>query len=124
MEKFFTIRQVSDVTGLTPHTLRYYEKIRLLKNIHRDENGYRRYSESDLAWIRFLIRLKVTDMPISQMKQFSDLRSRGESTIKARRELLDAHRRSIKDQIRRLQNDLEKIKEKIEHYDGMLEGEN
>jgi DNA-binding transcriptional MerR regulator len=96
MEKMiFTIQQISNITGLSVHTLRYYEKIGLLNKVDRDVNGYRRYTKSDISWINFLIRLRVTAMPVSEMKQFSDLRNQGDTTIRLRLELLENHQKNV-----------------------------
>lgn len=122
MEKrIFTIHQISNISGLSVHTLRYYEKIGLLNRVDRDVNGYRQYTESDISWINFLIRLRVTGMPVSEMKHFSDLRSQGDSTISLRRELLENHQKSVLEQIKDLQNNLFKIEEKINYYKGLEE---
>lgn len=122
-KKIFTIQQISNITGLTVHTLRYYEKIGLLNGVDRDVNGYRQYTESDISWINFLIRLRVTGMPVAEMKQFSDLRGQGDSTISFRRELLENHQKSVLEQIKDLQNNLCKIEEKINYYKGLEESE-
>lgn len=119
----FNINQVSKMTGLSAHTLRYYEKIGLLQNVSRDSNGYRQYGETDLAWIHFLIRLKETGMPISRMKQFSDLRSQGFSTVAERRKLLELHRKQVMKHLDDLVLNLSKIEEKIDYYK-KLEKEN
>lgn len=116
MEKTYNIQQVSKITGLSAHTLRYYEKIGLLDEVSRDEKGYRQYRESDLSWLNFLIRLRVTEMPIHKMKQFSDLRSQGDSTIAARRELLEDHRENVIEQMQQMQKYLGNIEDKISHY--------
>jgi DNA-binding transcriptional MerR regulator len=116
MEKIFTIQQISKMTGLTVHTLRYYEKIGLLNEVDRDANGYRRYSGSDISWINFLIRLRITGMSVTDMKRFSDLRSQGESTISGRRELLEMHQKKVLEEIEALKDNLKKIEEKIDYY--------
>jgi len=121
MEKFFSIQQISEITNLSVHALRYYEKIGLLTGIFRNRSGYRQYSEKDLSWIHFLIRLRDTGMPISDMKRFSDLRSQGETTIQARRELLEEHERNVLALIAGLQQNLNKIEEKIAYYREMEE---
>ena len=51
------IKEVSALTGIKAHTLRYYENIGLINNITRDSNGRREYSENDIKWIEFLKRL-------------------------------------------------------------------
>lgn len=120
-KKIFTIQQISNITELSVHTLRYYEKIGLLDKVDRDVNGYRQYTESDISWINFLIRLRITGMPVSEMKQFSDLRSQGDSTISLRRELLENHQKSVQEQIKNLQNNFHRIEEKINYYKGLEE---
>ncbi|WP_090676178.1 MerR family transcriptional regulator [Paenibacillus tianmuensis] len=121
MEKLLAIQNISSITGLSTYTLRYYENIGLLSGVERDENGYRKYSEADILWINFLIRLRNTEMPISEMKKFAELRRQGNSTVSARRELLEAHQKNVRRQIKDLENNLKKIDEKINHYKG-LEG--
>ncbi|MGO0059102.1 MerR family transcriptional regulator [Brevibacillus fluminis] len=114
--KKFTIQQISTMTGLSVHTLRYYEKIGLLSGVDRDANGYRRYTEADVSWLQFIMRLRATGMPISEMKAFSDLRSQGDPTISARRALLETHRKNVLNQISDLQENLASIEEKIVYY--------
>ncbi|AJI23237.1 MerR family transcriptional regulator [Priestia megaterium] len=116
MENLFSIQQVASMTGLSTHTLRYYEKIGLIKNVQRDQTGYRQYTDFDLAWIQFLIRLRVTGMPMLKMKQFSDLRQKGDSTITARKELLEEHYKDVLGKIEELELNSQRIEEKIAHY--------
>lgn len=116
MENLFSIQQVASMTGLSTHTLRYYEKIGLIKNVQRAQTGYRQYTDVDLAWVQFLIRLRVTGMPMLKMKQFSDLRQKGDSTITARKELLEEHYKDVLGKIEELELNSQKIEEKIAHY--------
>lgn len=115
-KKTYTIQDVSQLTRLTAHTLRYYEKIGLVRGIERDAKGYRLYSDSDIAWLEFLIRLRETGMPIQEMIRFSNLRAGGDATIRQRRELLEIHEQCIRNELERLRNHLGKIEEKIVHY--------
>ncbi|WP_025025628.1 MerR family transcriptional regulator [Caldalkalibacillus mannanilyticus] len=121
MEKLLTIQDISSLTGLSSYTLRYYERIGLLSGIERDENGYRKYSKTDILWIDFLIRLRNTEMPIRGMKKFAELRRQGDSTVTARRELLEIHQEKVLNQIKQLENNLTKINEKIDYYKKMEE---
>ncbi len=116
MEILFSIQQVARMTGLSTHTLRYYEKIGLIKNVQRAQTGYRQYTDVDLAWVQFLIRLRVTGMPMLKMKQFSDLRQKGDSTITARKELLEEHYKDVLGKIEELELNSQRIEEKIAHY--------
>jgi DNA-binding transcriptional MerR regulator len=116
MEKYLSIQAISNLTDITAHTLRYYEKNGLIHGIARGSNGRRQYSANDLAWIRFLVRLRTTGMSIQQMQQFADLRRQGSATTKERRILLEAHKNKLAEQIERLQEHYEVINEKIEIY--------
>ncbi|MBN2305055.1 MAG: MerR family transcriptional regulator [Anaerolineae bacterium] len=111
-----TIQEVAENTGLTAHTLRYYERIGLIFPINRAESGHRRYCSRDLDWIRFLTCLRKTGMPVREMKRFAELVEQGDSTITQRRALLETHRRRILNTIRELQANLSAVEWKINYY--------
>ncbi|MGG3622098.1 MerR family transcriptional regulator [Bacillus gobiensis] len=114
---FSTIQEASSRSGLTTHTLRYYEKIGLLHDIQRDKSGKRFYSEEDMSWIIFLLRLRETGMSIQQMLRYSDLRREGESTVKDRRKMLEEHQVLVRTKIAALQENSEVLHKKIELYE-------
>ncbi|WP_141433943.1 MerR family transcriptional regulator [Bacillus sp. 03113] len=116
MEKLLTIQDISSITGLSTYTLRYYERIGLLGRVDRDENGYRRYTETDISCIDFLIKLRKTKMPISDMQEFAELRRKGNSSVKERRALLETHQENVIKQIKELEDNLLKINQKIDYY--------
>ncbi len=118
-----TIEQVAERTGLSAHTLRYYERIGLLDPVGRATSGHRRFAAKDLAWIEFLTRLRATGMPIRHMQEFAALRRQGDTTIAARRALLEAHQQMVQTQIEELQRNLEVITRKIETYHQMEEND-
>ncbi|KVV49288.1 MerR family transcriptional regulator [Burkholderia territorii] len=112
-----TIGQVAELTGVSTHTLRYYEQAGLLRAISRTAAGHRLYAPADLDWLAFVMRLKATGMPIAQMQQFAALRAQGESTFGARRSLLAAHRDAVRAHIAELQASLAAIGDKIAYYE-------
>ncbi|AOK10286.1 MerR family transcriptional regulator [Burkholderia vietnamiensis] len=112
-----TIGQVAELTGVSTHTLRYYEQAGLLRAISRTAAGHRLYAPADLDWLAFVMRLKATGMPIAQMQQFAALRAEGESTFGARRRLLSAHRDAVRAHIAELQASLDAIGDKIAYYE-------
>jgi DNA-binding transcriptional MerR regulator len=116
MEPGLTIAEVSERTGLTAHTLRYYERAGLLDPPSRGTNGHRRYSEHDLGMLRILTRLKATGMSIAEMRRYAELCRTGKATFEARRVLLEEHRQQVLDRIGALQTDLELIESKIKFY--------
>ena len=76
----FPHMEFSKLTGLGIHTLRYYEQEGLLEP-KRNSGNRRRYSDKDLAWIRFIKRLKDTGMPIREIRHYAQLRSDGDPTF-------------------------------------------
>ena len=112
-----TIGQVAELTGVSTHTLRYYEQAGLLRAISRTAAGHRLYAPADLDWLAFVMRLKATGMPIAQMQEFAVLREQGESTFGARRDLLVTHRDAVRAHIAELQASLDAIGDKIAYYE-------
>ena len=112
----FTIQQVSEKTGLTAHTLRYYEKCGLIDPVDRDTNGYRMYQGDDLGRINMLCCLRRTGMSIADMQTFAELMRSGDHTFYQRRVVLENHREQVETQICELQDMLKIIQHKIDFY--------
>lgn len=104
------------MTGLSAHTLRYYERIGLLRNIERNAQGYRIYAAQDVAWVEFLLRLRDTGMNIAGMQRFAELRSQGDVTASERRQMLEQHELQLQQQLASLQDHLHNIGDKIHYY--------
>ena len=113
MKDSFTISQVAKQTAITLHTLRYYERIGLIIDIERADNGHRQYSYKDIVWIRFLKRLRKTGMPISDMQRFANLRRQGDGSLDMRRKILETHYDDVINQIVDLEENLAAIENKI-----------
>jgi DNA-binding transcriptional MerR regulator len=114
------IKQFSLLSGLSVHTLRYYEKIGLLPEIKRNLNDYRDYSENDIGWVTFLNKLKATGMPIVDMQIFVILKKEGEHNIPQRIEILKKHRQHIENELINIKDTLDKVDYKISCYKNML----
>jgi DNA-binding transcriptional MerR regulator len=117
--ELLTIEHVAERTGLSAHTLRYYERIGLLDPVGRATSGHRRYAAKDLAWLEFLTRLRTTGMPIRHMQESAALRRQGDATIAERRVLLEVHQQMVQTHIEEIQRNLEAITQKIETYHQM-----
>jgi DNA-binding transcriptional MerR regulator len=103
-------------SGLSAHTLRYYERAGLLPRITRDQAGRRRFTDEHLEWIRFLTYLRATGMPIRRMKEYVRLVLKGPETSDERRALLEEHRKAVVRQMDRLSESLIAIEQKIAFY--------
>jgi DNA-binding transcriptional MerR regulator len=111
-----SIAETAEATGLTAHTLRYYERIGLLDPVGRGPDRRRRFRSADLAWLSFLTRLRTTGMSIRDMQRFADLRRQGDATAGERLELLERHRDAVRRRIAELSDCLTSLDSKIDHY--------
>jgi DNA-binding transcriptional MerR regulator len=111
-----TIQQAAERSGVSAHTLRYYERAGLLDEVQRTGHGHRRFAEHDLERLVFLRRLRSTGMPIRLISRYVELLRAGDATIAARRELLLAHRAAVAGQIAELNEDLAALDRKIAIY--------
>ncbi|MEI6897711.1 MAG: MerR family transcriptional regulator [Psychromonas sp.] len=114
------IQEFSKLTKLSAHTLRYYEKLGLLKQISRNESGHRDFSEKDRIWVEFVKRLKDTNMPLNVILHYSQLREQGVSTSLQRMEMLQQHAMQLQQKILNEQNHLNMLKIKIDDYSKSL----
>jgi DNA-binding transcriptional MerR regulator len=102
--------------GMTAHTLRYYERVGLIQPVGRAQNGHRRYSESDEAWLHFLHCMRATNMPIRAMQRYAELRELGDATSLERRKILEDHQTEIAGQIVALERAHALLTHKIANY--------
>lgn len=116
----YSIGDFAKLTGLSIHTLRYYEHEGLITP-KRNSGNRRYYTDKDLAWITFIKRLKATGMPIKQIRRYAELRTEGDSTLSPRLAMLASHRQALNEQINQLKNHLEKLDEKIYFYRQKIE---
>ncbi|MGL4847616.1 MAG: MerR family transcriptional regulator [Clostridium sp.] len=112
----YTIKRVSEMTNISPYTIRYYDKEGLLPFITRTENGIRKFSDTDLEWLKLITCLKNTGMHIKDIKQYIDWYIIGMDTFDDRKNLLLEHRKTVLKQMEELQFNLDKINYKIEYY--------
>jgi DNA-binding transcriptional MerR regulator len=116
MAESYPIAEVVARTGLTAHTLRYYERAGLIEPPAREWNGHRRYTEADLGMITILTKLRATGMPIEGMRRYAALCRRGPGNEGERRALLIEHRAQVLSRLDQLQADLAVVDWKIEMY--------
>jgi DNA-binding transcriptional MerR regulator len=112
-----SIAEAAVITGLTPHTLRYYERIGMVQ-VGRDDAGYRSYDEHALARIAFITRLRAAGLPISAISHYLDLVEQGEHTEPQRLALMEEHRATIQRRLHELQAALAVTDYKIATYGG------
>jgi len=121
-EQSRSISQVAHETGLSTHTLRYYEREGLmLTSVDRATSTHRRYTDADVAWVTFLTKLRRTSMSIAEMRRYVGLVRDGESTTRDRLELLQHHRTTVLAELDEVTKSLNAIDYKIALYEEMTE---
>jgi DNA-binding transcriptional MerR regulator len=116
-----TITEAAEASGLSAHTLRYYERARLLEAVDRNGSGHRRYHDDDLERIRFLSKLRATGMPIREVRRYAELMRSGDDTNAERMALLEGHRTSVLNRLKETERNLALIDRKINYYRERLE---
>lgn len=111
-----TIGELAARSGLSTHTLRYYESQGILRPARRAANGHRRYHAEDLDWLAFVLRLKTTGMPLAEIRRYAGLRTRGESSLEARLAMLELHRQRLATTMKELSRCAGALDEKIRTY--------
>lgn len=116
----YSIQDVSKKTGLSAHTLRYYEKEGLLVDVERTPGGFRQYSDADLESLNLICCLKNTGMSLQEITRFLELTHQGDQTLKERVELLQAHREQVINRMQEMQIYLDKVTWKLNFFSEKL----
>ena len=112
-----TIAEVSKKYGLTPDTLRYYERIGLLPGVSRTPGGIRNYSENDCRWVEYIKCMRAAGVSVETLIEYVRLFYIGPSTIPARKALLLEQREQIVARIHELNELLTRLDWKLDGYE-------
>jgi DNA-binding transcriptional MerR regulator len=116
-DQTFTIAAVAEKTGVSAHTLRYYERVGLL-DVGRQASGHRRFTVRDIDRVVFISRLRATAMPLREIQRYFALVAGGQSTESERLALLQSHRDVVRAHVLELETALGAIEHKIARYGG------
>lgn len=116
MEKYYTIKDVAERTGISAYTLRYYDKEGLLTFVKRSESGMRLFTESDFEPLYTITVLKKSGMPLKDIKTFMELYAKGNETIHERHELFLKQKENLQKQIDELNEMMEIVDYKCWYF--------
>lgn len=111
------ISEVSEQSGLSVDTLRYYEKIGLLLPVDRTESGIRDYNELDLKRVDFIKCMRTAGLPIEVLLEYFALVEQGDGTIEARKMILQERRAQLVAKMVEMQKTLDLLDNKIQAYE-------
>ncbi len=111
------IAEASAATGLSAHTLRYYEQIGLIAPIDR-RSGARHYGADDMRWLEFLVRLRATGMSMRDMQRYAALLrdAQAPGSVAERQSMLERHAERLEADLERIGDTLAYIRRKIRGY--------
>ena len=112
-----TITEVSKRYDLSADTLRYYERIGLIPPVNRNKSGIRDFTEEDCRWVEFIKCMRGAGLSIEVLTEYVQLFQQGNSTIKARKQLLVEQRSQLIGRIEEMKETLNRLDAKIDGYE-------
>jgi DNA-binding transcriptional MerR regulator len=112
-----TITEAGEKYGLTPDTLRYYERIGLIPPVNRKRGGVRDYTEEDCRWVEFAKCMRAAGLSIEVLLEYLALFERGDETIEKRKQLLIGQRDQLAARIEEMRGTLKRLDGKIQKYE-------
>ena len=112
----YSIQEVSKKTGLSAHTLRYYEKEGLICGVERTQGGFRQYSDEDMEALGLICCLKNTGMSLQEIARFVSLTRQGDHTLEERVAMLRSHREKVIARMEEMQTYLDKVTWKLNFF--------
>ncbi|MFF5288516.1 MerR family transcriptional regulator [Paractinoplanes globisporus] len=117
-----SIAEAAQRTGVSVHTLRYYERAGLVVTpVDRTGGGQRRYHDLDLKWVVVCTKLRATGMPIKSIRRYAELVAAGPGNEHERLALMETHRTAVLARLAEIQENLKLIDHKIDVYRGSIE---
>ena len=114
------IAEVSEQTGISSDTLRYYERIGLIWPVNRNASGIRDYTDLDLRRVDFIKCMRSAGLPVEVLIEYVGLVQQGDKTIEARKEILIEQRELLAARMGEMQKTLDILEHKIEVYENAV----
>ena len=114
------IAQVSEHYGISPDTLRYYERIGLIPPVNRNGSGIRDYNDTDVKRVEFIKCMRSAGLPIETLIEYVGLVQQGDQTIEARKEILIEQRDLLEARMKEMQKTLDLLDYKINVYENAV----
>lgn len=116
-----TIKEVCELLGITPDTLRYYEKAGAIPPVGRTAGGIRNYTEDDVNWINNAICLRGAGVSIEAVSEYVRLFQMGDETLQARCDLLRNAREEVLAAKAQIDQALDRLDYKVRKYEEAVE---
>lgn len=111
-----TVKEVSEMLGMTEHTIRYYTDKGLVPSIKRDKNNIRLFDEESINWLIGIKYLKACGMSIDDIKNYVNLCLKGDSSIQERYEIILKQKEATNAQLEEITQRAKYLENKANHY--------
>lgn len=113
----YSIGELAALTGISPSTLRYYDKEGFFPDLNREQSGARIFTDREVGLLKIIECLKATGMSIKDIKQFIDWRDGGDATLGQRKNLFHERLKVVEEQLENLRKIRETLLYKCWYYD-------
>lgn len=121
-EKLYTVKEVAEMYGVSPHTIRYYTDMDLIPPLIRDKNNNRLFNQEALNWIEGCICLKGCGMSIKDLKHYGELCLEGDSTLEKRYKMIVKYRNLAEMNYKNAKKMFDYAQHKVKHYKDIING--
>jgi DNA-binding transcriptional MerR regulator len=120
----YTVKQVAEITGISAHTLRFYDNKGLFPYVPRDDNNVRLFAENHLEWINMIHCFRETGMSLADIKRYLELCELGKSTAEERYHIILDQKEKAEQEVINMQKRVEMLQKKTDYYKILLEDQN
>ncbi len=113
----YSIGELAALTGISPSTLRYYDKEGFFPDLNREQSGARIFTDREVGLLKIIECLKATGMSIKDIKQFINWRDGGDATLGQRKNLFHERLKIVEEQLENLRKIRETLLYKCWYYD-------
>ncbi len=116
----YTIKEVSEKTEISEHTLRFWAKIGFFPFVKRDKNNIRIFEDADIEWVKIVKCLRGVGIDNKSIKKYIELCIKGDSTIKERYDIIKRTKEKALLQLQELNKQLELLDYKEKYYKNLI----
>ena len=114
------IKKVSEVTGISADTIRYYERIGLMPRVTRNQSGIRDFTEREIGLLELVRCFRKAGVSVEALIDYVALLEEGEGTEEARLAILKEQAEKLDARLAELQAARERLAYKIDNYQELI----
>ena len=114
------IKKVSEVTGISADTIRYYERLGVMPRVTRNQSGIRDFTEREIGLLEFVRCFRKAGVSVEALIDYVALLEEGEGTEEARLAILKEQAEKLDARLAELQAARERLAYKIDNYQELI----